>query len=194
MLMGRAVCRRASTGDRSPRQQLRKVRDTRAREGGRERGAEGGKEEETFAVFFAAVSCLEEGKGREGSGGQREGMYVQDLNEGADRRDRGAWPARACVCGVACVWLADVATRRAQDDKEFDFDGQGSSDPVGAGWGMDDLDSMLLKGMQKKRRQRAAGLVAVIIVRAHSKSPCYLCQLPCGLLSRRLLAWCRCAS
>jgi hypothetical protein len=39
---------------------------------------------------------------------------------------------------------------------------------------MDDLDSMLLKGMQKKRRQRAAGLVAVIIVRAHSKSPCSL--------------------
>ena len=41
----------------------------------------------------------------------------------------------------------------AQGDKEFDFDGQGSSDPVGAGWGMDDLDSMLLQGMQKKRQQ-----------------------------------------
>jgi hypothetical protein len=34
-----------------------------------------------------------------------------------------------------------------------DFDEAQGSDPVGAGWGMDDLDSMLLKGMQKKRRQ-----------------------------------------
>ena len=39
--------------------------------------------------------------------------------------------------------------------KEFDFEGGSGADPVGAGWGMDDLDSMLLKGMKKKRQQCA---------------------------------------
>ena len=67
----------------------------------------------------------------------------------ARERARPSWPADR---------HATLLRRAAQEDKEFDFDGQGSSDPVGAGWGMDDLDSMLLKGMQKKRQQYASPL------------------------------------
>ena len=135
MLMGRAVWRRASTGDRSPRQQLRKVRDTRAREGGRERGAEGGKEEETFAVFFAAVSCLEEGKGREGSGGQREGMYVQDLNEGLTD-GTGVRGRRALACAVSRVCgsltLPPAGRRMIRSSTSMGRDRPTRSAPAGA--------------------------------------------------------------
>lgn len=51
-----------------------------------------------------------------------------------------------------------------QESQEFDFDGQ-ANDPVGAGWGMDDLDSVLLKGMKKKRRQCVLTAAARLVSR-----------------------------
>jgi hypothetical protein len=64
-------------------------------------------------------------------------MYVQDLNESLVMED---------------------------SEGKVDFDSAAMSDPVGAGWGMDDLDAMLLQGMQKKKRQRIAlyGVIAVV--------------------------------
>ena len=58
-------------------------------------------------------------------------MYVQDLNESL---------------------VVDEAS--GGDDEGLEM--AQMNDPVGAGWGMDDLDAMLLKGMQKKRRQCVA--------------------------------------
>lgn len=124
-------------------------------------------------------------------------MYVQDLNEGltdgaavrAPRAPRALGAARgfamrALVASCAEGTIAPRPSHRpppiaqlaaetpadarcAQDDNEFDFDGQGSSDPVGAGWGMDDLDSMLLKGMQKKRRQCVLGALPLLRAAPH---------------------------
>ena len=53
------------------------------------------------------------------------------------------------------MYVQDLNESLVVEDSEggVDFDGAQMNDPVGAGWGMDDLDAMLLKGMQKKRRQ-----------------------------------------
>eukprot|EP01051_Picozoa_sp_SAG22_P013993 SAG22_NODE_1636_length_3923_cov_3.294195_3_plen_997_part_00 len=61
-------------------------------------------------------------------------MYVQDLNEGL-----------------------------ASDEDKINFD-ESAADPVGAGWGMDDLDAMLLKGIKKKARRRMILTVALVVV------------------------------